>query len=68
VYERFKKIVLVTGVRYRSELAIRISSSGELTHMNISANKSENQLVYFRPVTRERFRYQGRVHGAHRVG
>jgi len=38
-YERFESVVLVHGVRYRSELAYRISSSGNLRIMNISVKK-----------------------------
>jgi len=60
-YERFEKIVLVHGVRYRSELAYRDYIEWELTHHEHLGELVRNQLVYFPTVTRERFRYQGRV-------
>jgi ferredoxin--NADP+ reductase len=60
-YERFEKIVLVHGVRYRSELAYRDYIEWELTHHEHLGERVRNQLVYFPTVTRERFRYQGRV-------
>ena len=61
VYERFEKIILVHGVRYRSELAYRDFIEWELTHHVYLGEQVRNQLVYFPTVTRERFRYQGRV-------
>jgi ferredoxin/flavodoxin---NADP+ reductase len=61
IYERFEKIVLVHGVRYRSELAYRDFIEWELTHHEYLGEHVRNKLVYFPTVTRERFRYQGRV-------
>ena len=61
IYERFEKIILVHGVRYRSELAYRDYIEWELTHHEHLGSLVRNQLVYFPTVTRERFRYQGRV-------
>ena len=60
-YERFDKVILVHGVRYRRELAYRDFIEWELTHHEYLGEKVRNQLVYFPTVTRERFRYQGRV-------
>jgi ferredoxin/flavodoxin---NADP+ reductase len=60
-YERFTSIILVHGVRYRSELAYRDFIEWDLTHHEYLGEKVRNQLVYFPTVTRERFRYQGRV-------
>jgi ferredoxin/flavodoxin---NADP+ reductase len=60
-YERFEKIILVHGVRFRSELAYRDYIEWELTHHEYLGEPVRNQLVYFPTVTRERFRYQGRV-------
>jgi ferredoxin--NADP+ reductase len=60
-YERFEKVILVHGVRYRRELAYRDFIEWELTHHEYLGEKVRNQLVYFPTVTRERFRYQGRV-------
>ena len=61
VYERFEKIVLVHGVRYRSELAYRDFIEWELTHHDYLGERVRDQLVYVPTVTRERFRYQGRI-------
>jgi len=61
VYERFEKVILVHGVRYRSELAYRDFIEWELTHHEYLGEQVRSQLVYFPTVTRQRFRYQGRV-------
>jgi ferredoxin--NADP+ reductase len=61
IYERFEKIILVHGVRYRSELAYRDFIEWELTHHDYLGEQVRKQLVYFPTVTRERFRYQGRI-------
>jgi ferredoxin--NADP+ reductase len=60
-YERFEKIILVHGVRYRSELAYRDFIEWELTQHEYLGEQVRSQLIYFPTVTRERFRYQGRV-------
>jgi ferredoxin--NADP+ reductase len=60
-YERFERVILVHGVRYRSELAYRDYIEWELTHHEYLGEQIRNQLVYFPTVTRERFRYQGRI-------
>ena len=61
LYERFEKIVLVHGVRYRSELAYRDFIEWELTNHEYLGALVKQQLIYYPTVTRERFRYQGRV-------
>ncbi|MEA3135161.1 MAG: ferredoxin/flavodoxin---NADP+ reductase [Gammaproteobacteria bacterium] len=61
IFERFEKVILVHGVRYRSELAYRDFIEWELTHHEYLGEQVRNQLVYFPTVTRERFRYQGRI-------
>src|ERR1700691_2275792 len=61
VYERFEKIILVHGVRYRSELAYRDFIEWDLTEHEYLGEQVRNQLVYFPTVTRQRFRYRGRV-------
>jgi ferredoxin--NADP+ reductase len=60
-YERFEKIILVHGVRYRSELAYRDFIEWELTNHDYLGEQVREKLVYYPTVTRERFRYQGRV-------
>jgi ferredoxin--NADP+ reductase len=61
LYERFDKIVLIHGVRYRSELAYRDFIDWELTHHEYLGELVRKQLIYYPTVTRERFRCQGRV-------
>src|ERR1700679_2431781 len=61
IYERFEKIILVHGVRFRSELAYRDFIEWDLIEHEYLGEQVRNQLVYFPTVTRERFRYQGRV-------
>jgi len=61
LYERFEKIVLVHGVRYRSELAYRDFIEWELTHHEYIGELVRRQLIYYPTVTRQRFRYQGRI-------
>ena len=61
IYERFEKVILVHGVRYRSELAYRDYIEWELTHHEFLGEQVRKKLVYFPTVTRERFRYQGRI-------
>jgi ferredoxin--NADP+ reductase len=60
-YARFEKVILVHGVRYRSELAYRDFIEWELTHHEYLGELVRNQLVYYPTVTRERFRYEGRI-------
>ena len=60
-YERFEKIILVHGVRYRSELAYRDYIDWELTAHEYLGEQVRNQLVYYPTVTRERFRFVGRI-------
>jgi ferredoxin--NADP+ reductase len=61
IYEQFEKVILVHGVRFRSELAYRDYIEWELTHHEYLGEFVRSQLIYFPTVTRERFRYQGRV-------
>lgn len=61
LYERFDKIILVHGVRFRSELAYRDFIEWDLIEHDYLGEQVRDQLVYFPTVTRERFRYQGRV-------
>jgi ferredoxin--NADP+ reductase len=61
IYERFEKVILVHSVRYRSELAYRDYIEWELTHHEFLGQQVRDRLVYFPTVTRERFRYQGRI-------
>src|SRR5260370_22270999 len=58
-YERFEKIILVHGVRSRSDLPHLHFIEWELTHHDYLAEQVTNQLLYFPPLPQERFRYQG---------
>jgi ferredoxin/flavodoxin---NADP+ reductase len=60
-YERFETIVLVHAVRYRSELAYRDFIEWDLTNHEYLGQQVRDQLIYVPTVTRERFRYQGRI-------
>jgi ferredoxin--NADP+ reductase len=60
-YDRFEKIVLVHGVRYRSELAYRDYIDWELTAHDYLGEQVRSKLIYYPTVTRERFRFEGRV-------
>src|SRR5580658_4941713 len=60
-YERFEKVILVHGVRYRSELAYRDFIEWDLTHHEYLGKQVREQLIYFPTVTRERFRSEGRI-------
>ena len=60
-YERFEQVVLVHGVRYRSELAYRDYIEWELTHHEYLGEQVRKQLAYVPTVTRQRFRHEGRI-------
>jgi ferredoxin/flavodoxin---NADP+ reductase len=60
-YERFDKVILVHGVRYRSELAYRDYIDWELVHHEYLGELVREKLIYYPTVTREHFRFQGRV-------
>lgn len=61
IYDRFERVVLVHGVRLRSELAYRDYIEWELAHHEYLGDAVRDKLVYYPTVTRERFRFQGRV-------
>src|ERR1700678_4657393 len=60
-YERFTRVILVHGVRYRSELAYRDFIEWELTHHEYLGEQVRKQLAYVPTVTRQRFRHEGRI-------
>lgn len=60
-YDRFDKVILVHGVRRRSELAYRDYIEWELEHHEYLGEQVREKLIYYPTVTRERFRFQGRV-------
>jgi ferredoxin--NADP+ reductase len=60
-YERFKKIVLVHGVRKVDELAYADLIAHDLPRHDHLGEQVRDQLVYYPTVTREPFRNQGRL-------
>lgn len=61
VYERFEQIILVHGVRYRSELAYRHLIENELPRHAYIGEQVSRQLRYYPTVTREPSSYNGRI-------
>lgn len=61
LYEQFEKIVLVHGVRLRSDLAYRDYLEWEIRDHEYLGPLAEEKLIYYPTVTRQRFRFQGRV-------
>jgi ferredoxin--NADP+ reductase len=61
IYHRFEQVILVHGVRYRSELAYRDFIEWDLAHHEYLGEQVRRQLLYVPTVTRERFRTEGRV-------
>ncbi|MDE2402288.1 MAG: ferredoxin--NADP reductase [Burkholderiales bacterium] len=60
-YEKFNKVVLVHGVRYKSELAYHDFISEELPGHELLGEMVREKLIYYPLVTREEFRNQGRL-------
>lgn len=60
-YERFEKVVLTHGVRTVSDLAYEDLITGELPNHEFFSPAVRDKLIYYPTVTREEFRYQGRL-------
>lgn len=60
-YERFEKVILVHGVRYRSELAYQHYLEQELPEHEYLGDFAREQLLYYPTVTREPFIHEGRI-------
>ncbi|MFZ5529151.1 MAG: ferredoxin--NADP reductase [Pseudomonadota bacterium] len=60
-YEKFDKVVLVHGVRYKSELAYHDFISQDLPDHELLGELVHDKLIYYPLVTREEFRNQGRL-------
>ncbi len=60
-YERFEQIILVHGVRLKSELAYGDYISEHLPQHEFLGDLIREQLIYYPTVTREPFRYMGRL-------
>jgi len=61
IYDRFEKVVLLHGVRFVSELAYGDFIQNTLPANEFFGEQVRKQLVYYPAVTREPFRYQGRI-------
>jgi ferredoxin--NADP+ reductase len=61
VYERFEKVILLHGVRHKSELAYADFIENELPDNEYFGEAVRNKLIYYPTVTREPFRHQGRI-------
>ncbi|CAN5693117.1 ferredoxin--NADP reductase [soil metagenome] len=61
VYERFEKVILVHGCRHVRDLAYRSKLADELPADEILGDAVRDKLVYYPTVTREPFKYRGRI-------
>ena len=61
IYERFDKVILCHGVRYRSELAYANYLEHDLPGNPYFGEAVREKLIYYPTVTREAFRHQGRL-------
>src|SRR5271170_7410668 len=60
-YERFERVVVVHGCRWRRELAYGDYLSNDLPNDEFVGEYARRQLVYYPTVTREPFRNHGRI-------
>ncbi len=60
VYERYDKVILTHGVRYKSELAYQ-QDIDDLPNNEFFGEMVQGKLLYYPTVTREDFRNQGRL-------
>ncbi len=60
-YERFEQVILVHGVRRVQDLAYREFIETDLPNHEYLGEMISEQLVYYPTVTREPFKYQGRI-------
>src|SRR3546814_16700981 len=61
VFERFEKVVVVHGVRRVNDLAYHDYISEELPHHEFLGDIVRDTLIHYPTVTREPWKYQGRV-------
>lgn len=61
VYESFERVVLVHGVRNISELAYHQYLSEDILNHEFLGEEIREKLIYYPTVTREDFKYQGRI-------
>ncbi|MEZ0232099.1 MAG: ferredoxin--NADP reductase [Methylophilaceae bacterium] len=60
-YERFEKVILVHGVRRVNDLAYEEFITKELPQNEFFGEQVQKQLIYYPTVTREPFKYEGRL-------
>ncbi len=60
-YERFEKVVLIHGVRYVNELAYQKLITEDLPNDEFLGEMVREKLLYYPTVTREPYRYTGRL-------
>ncbi len=61
VYERFDKVILTHGVRFKNELAYQQLIEDELPNNEYFGEIVQDKLLYYPTVTRETFERQGRI-------
>ncbi len=61
VYDRFEKVILLHGVRFKSELAYYDFITTELPNNEFFGDIIKEKLIYYPMVTRETWRNQGRI-------
>jgi ferredoxin/flavodoxin---NADP+ reductase len=61
IYEQFEKVILVHGVRYVSELAYQNYITQELPQNDFFGELIQDKLLYYPTVTREPYRFNGRI-------
>jgi len=67
-YDRFQRVVLVHGTRWKAELAYSDFITEELPRDEYLGELVKEQLFYYPTVTREPFRNTGRITGLLRSG
>ena len=60
-YERFEKVIVVHGVRFKTDLAYSEIIADILPNDEFIGEMVRDQLIYYPTVTREPFRNQGRI-------
>jgi len=61
IYERFEKIILVHGVRFKRELAYADFFENELPNNEYFGDEVKKKFIYYPTVTREPFKNEGRI-------
>ena len=61
IYERFEKVIVFHGVRYKNELAYYDYLTKDLLDHEFLGDMIKEQLVYYPAVTREDFKNKGRI-------